>query len=159
MVEKIKYAGSYKNASTTLGQLVTADHVVSTRDNMMGMDGSQDILVIKDALSGVKLAYPMPDKTADSTADAIKHIKGDRVIERLFSDWSGEIYKALRNLHIVAERSQPGAPQNNAVAERLVRDVLEGTRTVLVRAGLPPRPMLLGIRAQTLLHDGNCVVE
>ena len=80
----------------------------------------------------------MPDKTADSTADAIKHIKGDRVIERLFSDWSGEIYKALRNLHIVAERSQPGAPQNNAVAERLVRDVLEGTRTVLVRAGLPP---------------------
>ena len=29
-------------------------------------------------------------------------------------------------------------PQNNAVAERLVQDVLEGTRTALVRAGLPP---------------------
>ena len=99
--------------------------------------------MIKDAFSGFKPAYPMPDKTADSTADAIKHIKGDRVIERLYSDRSGEIDKALRNLHIVAEYSQPGVPQHNAVAEQLVSDVLEGTRTVLVRAALPPPPPML----------------
>ena len=84
MVEKIKYAGSYNNTSTKLGQLVTADHVVSTKDNMLGIDGSRDILVITDAYCGFKSAYPVPDKTADSTADAIKHIKGDRVIERLY---------------------------------------------------------------------------
>ena len=69
MVEKIKYAGSYKNASTTLGQLVTADHVVSTKDNMMGMDGSQDILVIKDAFLALNLRIlclirpPIPQRT------------------------------------------------------------------------------------------------
>ena len=59
-------------------------------------------------------------------------------IDRFYPDRSGEIDRALHDVHIVADTSQLGAPQNNAVAERLVQDVLEGTRTVLVRAGLPP---------------------
>jgi hypothetical protein len=63
---------------------------------------------------------------------------GDRKIERFYSDRSGEIERALRELHIVSDTSQPGVPQNNAVAERLVQDILEGTRTALLHAGLPP---------------------
>ncbi len=53
-------------------------------------------------------------------------------------DRSGEIKRARRDLHIVSGTSQLGIPQNNAVAERLVQYVLEGTRTALLRAGLPP---------------------
>ena len=105
---------------------------------MLGIDGSRDILVLKDAFSGFKAAYPMPDRRADSTADAIRHFKGYRNIERFYSDRSGEIERALRDPHIVSDTSQPGVPQNNAVAERLVQDILEGTRTALLRAGLPP---------------------
>ncbi|MFM7982024.1 MAG: hypothetical protein ACKPKO_22165, partial [Candidatus Fonsibacter sp.] len=78
------------------------------------------------------------DKTADSTKMAIQHFKGNREISRFYSDRSGEIERALRDLHITSDTSQPGVPQNNAVAERLVQDVLEGTRTALLRAGLPP---------------------
>ena len=48
-----------------------------------------------------------------------------------------KIDRALRDLHIVPG-SQPGVPQNNAVATRLVQDILEGARTALLRAGLPP---------------------
>ena len=33
--------------------------------------------------------------------------------------------------------SLPGAPQTNAVVERLNGDILDGTRTLLARAGLP----------------------
>ena len=80
----------------------------------------------------------MPDKSADSIMDAIKHFKGERNLERFYSDRSGEIDRALRDRHIVPDNSQHGAPQNNVVAERLVQDVLEGTRTALLRAGLPP---------------------
>ena len=58
----------------------------------------------------------MPDKKADSTADAIKHSMGDRKIEIFYSDRSGEIKRALRDLHIVSDTSQPGILQNNAVA-------------------------------------------
>jgi hypothetical protein len=67
-----------------------------------------------------------------------KHVEGDRNIERFYSDRSGEIDRALRDLHIVTDNSQPRFPQNNVVAERLVQDVLEGTRTALLRAGSPP---------------------
>ena len=80
----------------------------------------------------------MPDRKADWTADAIRHFMGDRKIERFYSGRSGEIERALRDLHIVSDTSQPGVPQNNAVAERLVQDMIEGTRTALLRAGLPP---------------------
>ena len=97
-----------------------------------------EILVLKDALSGFKAAYPMPDRKADSTADAIRHLMGDGKIERFYSHRSGEIERALRDLHIVSDTSQPRVPQNNAIAERLVQDILEGTRTSLLRAGLPP---------------------
>ncbi|MFM7979574.1 MAG: hypothetical protein ACKPKO_09685 [Candidatus Fonsibacter sp.] len=94
-------------------------------------------MVLMDAFSGLKAAYPMPDKSADSTLMAIKLFKGDREISRFYSDRSGEIERVLRLLHIPSDTSQPGVPQNNAVAERLVQDVLEGTRTSLLRAGLP----------------------
>ena len=80
----------------------------------------------------------MPDRQADSSADAIRHFMGYRKIDIFYSDRSSEIERALRDLHIVPDTSQPGVPQNNAVAERLVQDICEGTRTALLRAGLPP---------------------
>ena len=86
----------------------------------------------------IKAAYPKADKSVDSTMEATSHVKGERTIDTLYSDRSGEIKRALRDLQIVPDQSQPGVPQNNAVSERLVQDVLEGARTALVRAGLPP---------------------
>ena len=38
MKEKRKYSGSYKNTATRWGQLVTGDHIVSTQDNMLGIE-------------------------------------------------------------------------------------------------------------------------
>ena len=38
---------------------------------------------------------------------------------------------------VISRTCMPGVPQNNAVVERANRDVLEGIRTILVRAGLP----------------------
>ena len=52
----------------------------------------------------------MPDKKADSTAGAIKHFMGEQEIERFYSDRSGEIERALRDLHSVSDTSQPGFP-------------------------------------------------
>ena len=83
MKEKRKHAGSYRNTAALWGQLVNGGRIVSTQDNMLGIDGSRDILVLKDAFSGFKAAYPMPDRKADSTADAIKHFIGYRNIEKI----------------------------------------------------------------------------
>ena len=99
---------------------------------MLGIDGNRE-----DAYAGFKAAFPMLERKADSTAGAIKHFMGGREIERFYSDRSGEIERALCDLHIVSDNSQSGIPQNNAVAKRLVEDILKGTRTSLLRAGEP----------------------
>ena len=138
MKEQRQYAGSYRNTSTPWGQIATGDHITSTKDNMLGLDGNTAISVIKDAFSNFKSAYPMPDESADSAMDVIKHFKDERNIERCYSDRSGEIDRALRDLHIVPDNSQLGESQNNAVVERLVQYVLEGTSSALLRAGVPP---------------------
>ena len=103
---------------------------------MQGIDGNRDVMVLKDALSVLRAAYTMPDKTADSTAHAMKHFKGERIIELYYSDRSVEIERSPRQLHIVSVASPLGVPQNNAVVELLVPDVRQRTRTALVRAGL-----------------------
>ena len=121
MKEKSKYVGSYQNTTVRLGQLVTGDHITSTKDSMLGIDGSKDMLVIMGAFSGFKAAYPMADKSAESTMEAIWLFKGDRKTDRFYSDRSGEIERALRELEIVLEQSQPGVPQNNAVEKDLCR--------------------------------------
>ncbi len=83
---------------------------------MFRIDCNRDTMVMTDAVLGPKASYPMPDKTADYTLNAIKHVKGERNIERFYSDRSGEIERALRELHIVSDNSQLGVPQDNAVA-------------------------------------------
>ena len=60
MKEKRKYAGSYNNTATLWGQLVNGDHIVSTQDKMLGIDGNRDIFLIKYAFFVFKAAYPLP---------------------------------------------------------------------------------------------------
>ena len=90
---------------------------------MLGIDGSRDIWVLKDAFSGFKAAYPMPDRKADSTAVAIRHVMGDRKIERFYSDRSGEVERALRDMHIASDTSQQESRKT-----MLLRNVLFRTR-------------------------------
>ena len=54
MKEKRKHAGSHRNTTTRRGELVAGDHIVSTKDNMLGHDVNRGILVIKDAFSNFK---------------------------------------------------------------------------------------------------------
>ncbi len=44
---------------------------------------------------------------------------------------------ACKKEHILWEHSQPGVPQTNALIERANQDILQGTRTLLLQAGLP----------------------
>ena len=92
----------------------------------------------------------MADTSADSTMEAIRLLKGDRKIERFYSDRFGEIERALRELDIVPEQSQPGVPHNNAVADGWCR--MYSTVPELPLFVLAYPPMLLGVCMQTLLY-------
>ena len=109
-----------------------------TRDELgKGLDGGVDAFVIMDIYSGLRAAYPAPDKSADSTTMAIRTFAGKRHIHKLYSYRSGEISRALKNLSIMPQCGQPGVPQYNAGAECANREVLAGTRSLLLSAGLP----------------------
>ena len=66
-----------------MGRRVAADCAVSVTKGMIGVDGNKDVRTNKALCSGFMVAYPMPDKPGDSTAGAIRHLKGDLLIERL----------------------------------------------------------------------------
>merc|ERR1711893_297127 len=55
----------------------------------------------------------------------------------MYSQQEDSIKAACRNLKIKAEFSQAGAPRTNALIERTVGGVLEGSRTLMRTAGLP----------------------
>ena len=62
---------------------------------------------------------------------------GDSKVRRFYSDNADELIGAARNLGAPHEASQQGVQQTNGVIEREVQDMLTGTRTLLVVAGLP----------------------
>ena len=57
----------------------------------------------------------------------------------LYSDNSPELVKAARELGVAHGVAVPHRPQTNGVAERAVRAVVEGTRTLLEQAGFAHR--------------------
>ena len=81
--------------------------------------------------------HPTMTKNAEDTAEKLREFRGDRTINCLYSDRSGEIKSALKSLRIMRKTSLPGVPRTNAVIERTNRDILEGVRSVLIRAGFP----------------------
>ena len=72
--------------------------------------------------------YPAPAKSGDESITALQHVIGKAQIKRLYSDGSGELESASIFLTTPHDVSTPQRPQNNGVAERAVRRVIEGTR-------------------------------
>ena len=82
------------------GQRVTGDHIVAMDDMGKGIDGSADAFIVTDLYSGLRAAYPAPDKSADSITMALRMFIGSRKVHKLDGDRSGEISKTLKTLGI-----------------------------------------------------------
>ena len=92
-----------------------------TLDEMgQGLDSGADAFVATGVYTGLRAAYFAPDKSVDSTTMALRTFAGDRKIHKLYADRSGEISRALKNLGIMPQGSQPGVPQSNVLAERAI---------------------------------------
>ena len=109
---------------------------------------------MKDLASGLKWAYPMPSKSGDHTATAMRMFCGSYRVACIYSDGSHEIADACRRFGYVHERSQPGVPQNNGIIERANGDILAMTRTAIVHAGLPN--FVWPFACQCVCHNDNC---
>ena len=106
-----KFKGSFKNSASFWGQHLTADHITSQKENMLGVTGDRDALVVKDLYSGLKHLYPTADKSAKTTEASLRHFIGDRMCRKLYSDNSGEIGAALKKLKIMPHNSPLACPR------------------------------------------------
>ena len=91
-----------------------------------------------DVYSRLQRLYQLYDKAAEDAYESMQHFTEGRVVSLWYSRLRANS-KLQRNpcdfpvLHLSHEK-----PQNHAIAERNIRDVVEGTRTTLIQAGLPP---------------------
>ena len=104
------------------------------------MDGDACAVVIKDTATGWIECCPTATKSADDARRALQDFVGhDEKVGAACSDNADEIAIAIKDLGWRHHAATPGRPQTNGRAERTVRSVLEGTRTLLEQSGLPAR--------------------
>ena len=78
------------------GRIIAADHVV-LRENERGRDGEGYIVVIIDRDTNWIGAYPVPEKSAEESVNALLHFVGSGVERpKLYSDNSPELLMAAR---------------------------------------------------------------
>ena len=78
---------------------------------------------------------------SNGTEDAIEALQmlvgADEKVKSFYTDAAPELIKAAKKLGWRHPTALPGRPQTNGIAERAVKQVLNGTRTVLKSSGLP----------------------
>ena len=143
----------------TFGDLVTADHIVLGSESDYSRHGDTAALVIQDFGTKWLGAYPAPAKSAAESKTALQHFVGKAKVKLLYSDGSGELDAASRTMEIPHDVSTPQRPQNNGVAERAVRRVIEGTRCCLLQSGLTHQWWREAMRAYCYNRNASDVVE
>ena len=110
MTEVPRRKGSFVNEATAWGSHITADFIVAESDRMRGVDGSRDIFVIRDHFTGLKHAYPCPDRQVENVVTCIKSFLGPDAsrVHELYSDAGKELIAAAKEIGAISRTSQPG---------------------------------------------------
>jgi hypothetical protein len=123
---------------TKFGEQITADHLVAESEISQSFLGDKEAVVVYDRATRWKECYPVPTKSGDDAYISLNHFVGpDATVKSIWTDGSKELKYAVKRLGWNPSKSTPGISQTNSVAERQVRDVQAGTRTLLHQAGLP----------------------
>ena len=107
-----------REVAAVFGQSVTMDHVYAHTEQMEGIDGSLDMLVMYDIGTEKIDAFPSKSKSADDTYAAIQDFRGTTYLRCVYSDNSREIKSAVRMLGFPYRTSVPGIPAANTIASK-----------------------------------------
>ena len=128
-----------KDGPRKFGDLATADHLISRSETDLGLQESKVAMVMLDHATNWTRIFPGSAKSAELAKEAINDFKGDNKIKEIYTDNTLEIIKAVKELKLHHETSTPYRSTANSKAERAIRKVLEGTRTVLEQSGFSSR--------------------
>ena len=103
-----------------------------------GIGGYKWALVIRSLYGkGFRGFYPLKRERTEDVYFAIKSFVGTAKIDLLYTDDADPLRRAARLLGVPWDRSQPGQPKNNSIAESHVGVSNDTIRACCVTAGLP----------------------
>ena len=127
-------------APANFGDAITADHLFSTGELSERSSGEKYAMVVLDLATRWRDCFPSAERDSTQSRVALQSFIGPRTTVKTFQcDGAREFYKAAVDLGICPTISRPYVSQSNSVVGRAIRHVEEGTRIVLVHAGLPPQ--------------------
>ena len=119
-------------AAVEFGDVITCDHIIASKDEAEGLLTDKTAMTIYDMGTHFTGCYPLKTKGADDAYRALQHFRGPRgTFHYVYSDNSGEIWKAVDMLGFPQGTSTPGIHETNSHIERRNETILGGTRTVL----------------------------
>ena len=147
-----------KELPVQFGEQRTLDHDVTLHPEAVCFEGMADAVVVKDRATGWIEIFPIASKSTESTIGALRgFLAPGEALMAVWADGSGEITGACEALNWPLQRSTPGRPQTNGVAERAVRACLEGTRTIIEQSGLNKKWWSRACRHCTSVY--NCTAK
>ena len=131
------------------GDHIPCDFLITGDEYEMGIDEEKCALIVKDIYSNFMYVYPSARKSAESVIIlAMKHfISNEDEVGICYSDNAPELINAMKELKWRHVRSKAYISASNAVAERSIRTVLEGTRVNLLVSimGFGHMPLVIGV--------------
>ena len=131
------HRGAFKRDVSKWGDLVTFDFIDTGPMRSHGFSSDREILIVKDVATAVIGAYVTTDRSQESVIDAMTKFVGDYKVKMAYSDRASEFISAMKAMEIPLDKSVPGRPQNNSLAERTNQFVIGVVSTCLLNAGLP----------------------
>ena len=120
------------------GEEVCGDTIMAYTNESWGLDGEEFAAVLYDRGTKYIGGYPKATKSAGDQQDALYEFLGQVKCRRFYSDCAPDLIRAAKDLGLLHDTATPYRHNTNAVAERAVRKVIEGTKAALEQAGLPP---------------------
>ena len=104
------------------------------------MDNEKVAILIKDHFSNWMMLHPTGGKSVDEAVQSIADLQGNKKkesIKSMYIDNALELIAAVSRLKLKHDTSTPYRSTANSIAERPIRTVTEGTRTLLEQSGFP----------------------
>ena len=106
----------------------------------MSLSGNVTALIVRDVFTGWLDGCPAGSKCTEEVFHALQHfVSPTEKVGMVATDDALEYECACKQLDYRHRTSTPGRPQTNGIAERSVREAIEGARTVMQQAGSPHR--------------------
>ena len=105
-----------------------------------GIGGMVSALVMLDIHTKTRYGFPIKSYTTNEHVRKMEQFVGGRGSDKcalMYSDNHTSLIKACEEFKYPHDLAQPGRPDRNGIAEQAVSDILTGTRTALIQAGLP----------------------